>query len=109
MVVVLVNQASNVAKLVDMARDGDGAFMVESELFLGLLQELHEEWVGDVDDRDHKPLLLFPLTNQDRQTSLGNIFHLLVSLLMKVKPMKMKMKVQVLFVANNPHFLISKV
>ncbi|KAK8516103.1 hypothetical protein V6N12_013512 [Hibiscus sabdariffa] len=83
--VVLVDQALNMAKLVHMARDGEGAVMVEAVLFLGLLQELLEEWVGHVHHRDHKPLLFFSLTNHDGQPSLWNISQLLVSRVTKVE------------------------
>lgn len=106
--VVFIDHPLNIAKLLDMARDGDGAFMIETILFLRFLQELHEQGVGDIDERDHKPLLLLALTHQDRQAPLWDIFEVLV--LMMVEPVKMKvrhMKVEahvLLLVSSNPHF-----
>ncbi|KAK8530701.1 hypothetical protein V6N13_030648 [Hibiscus sabdariffa] len=94
--VVLVDQALNMAELVDMARDGERAVMVETVLFLGSLQELLEEWVGHVHHRDHKPLLLLSLTNHDCQASLWNISELLVSRMTKVE-------IHELLLSNNPH------
>ena len=57
-----VDHASNIAKVLDVARDGDGSLLIESVLFLSFFQELHEERVIDIDHWDHKLLLFLPLT-----------------------------------------------
>lgn len=51
MVVVVVvgifffNQVLEVAKLLHVARNVDGSFLIKTILFLGFLQQLHEEWM----------------------------------------------------------------
>ncbi|TKY64128.1 hypothetical protein E2542_SST14018 [Spatholobus suberectus] len=62
---VPINQATNVSEFLNMARDGYGSLLVETVLFLCLLEKLHEERVVDVHDRHHEPLLLLPLTHLD--------------------------------------------
>lgn len=89
-----------------MARDGYRPLLIKSVLFLGFLQQLHEEWMVDVDHRDNEPLLLLPLPHQDRQTPLGDVFQflLLVLVVVKMKMRNMDVEVQMVFVSNNPHF-----
>lgn len=92
-----------------MTRNGDWAFLIKAILFLGFLQQLHEEWVVDVDHRDHKPLWLLALAHHDRQTALWNVFGLLVVLDMVMKKVgKVKVKIEVVVfvvpVAAKPHF-----
>ena len=102
-----VDHASNIAKVLDVARDGDGSLLIESVLFLSFLQELHEERVVDIDHWDHKPLLLLPLTYQDCQTPLRNIFQVLVFMVVEaVKVRYMKVEIKVVFVYT-PHYLSS--
>lgn len=106
--ILLINDALDGAELLHVARDCDGALVIKSVLFLRLLQELHEERMVDVDDRDDKPLtLLLPLTDQDRQTPLGDVFQLLLRLLLMVVKMKvrdMDVEIQVVPFPCNPHF-----
>ena len=82
----------NVPELLHMARDADGALLIETVLLLGFLQELNEERVVEVNHRHHEPLLLFSQTNLDRQTPLRNVSdsHLLV--LVVVVMMKVKVR-----------------
>lgn len=109
---LFINNALDGAKLLHLARDGDGALVIESVLLLRFLQEVHEERVVDVDDRDHKPLtLLLTLTDQDRQTTLGDVFQLLgirllvVAVVMMMKQVRnMDVEIQVVSFSNNPHF-----
>jgi len=75
---VPINQAPNVSEFLNMARDGYGSLLVETVLFLCLLEKLHEERVVDVDDRHHEPLLLFPLTNFDRHAPFWHPSELLL-------------------------------
>ena len=111
--ILLINDALDGAELLHLARDGDGAFVIKTVLFLRFLQELHEERMVDVDDRDDKPLtLLLPLTDQDRQTTLGDVFQLLLLLprlllmmmMVKVKVRDMDVEIQVVPFSCNPHF-----
>lgn len=107
---LFINHALNGAELLHLARDGDGAVVIESVLLLRFLQEVHEERVVDVDDRDHKPLtLLLTLTDQDRQTTLGDVFQLLrirllvVAVVMMKQVRNMDVEIQVVSFSNNPH------
>ncbi|WRX16910.1 hypothetical protein QQP08_009397 [Theobroma cacao] len=86
LVLFFIDHALNIAELLHVARDGDGALLIESVLFLGFLQKLHEERVVDIDHWDHKPLLLLPLTYQDCQTPLWNIFQKKFCLISKLTP-----------------------
>lgn len=112
---LLVNNALDGAKLLDVARYGDGSLLVKAKLFLSFLQQLHEERVVDVNHRDHKPLLLFTLTHHDCQTPLWDVFQLFLVVMVvvvvvmdlvvvKVKVWHMDMEIQLVFVSTNPHF-----
>lgn len=105
LVLFFIDHALNIAELLHVARDGDGALLIESVLFLGFLQKLHEERVVDIDHWDHKPLLLLPLTYQDCQTPLWNIFQVLLFMVMKaVKVRHMKVEIHVVFVSTSHNF-----
>lgn len=54
--VFFVYHALDVLKFLDMARNIDGAFLIKPILFFSFLQQLHEEWVVDVDHWDYEPL-----------------------------------------------------
>lgn len=86
MVVVLpINHTPNVTKLLDMAGNGDWAFVIKPILFLGLFQQLHEERVIEVNHGHHKSLFFFPLPNLHCQTPLRHIVsnsHFLLLLLL---------------------------
>lgn len=90
---LLINHALNGTELLNLTRNGDGSFLVESIFFLGFLQQVHEEWVVDVDHRDHKPLLLFSLSHHDCQTPLWNVFQFLILLVMMMM-VSMEVKVR---------------
>lgn len=53
---VAVDDALNVAEVVDATGDGDGALVLEPVLLLGLVEEPHEERVLQVVHRHHEPL-----------------------------------------------------
>lgn len=112
---LLVNHALDGAKILDMARYGDGSLLVKAKLFLSFLQQLHEERVVDVNHRDHKPLLLFTLTHHDCQTPLWDVFQFFIAVMVmvvvvmdlvvvKVKVWHVDMEIQLVFVSTNPHF-----
>ena len=93
--------------------------MIESVLFLGLLQQLHEERVVDVDHWNHKPLLILPLANHHRHTPFRDVFQLLAVLVVvvmeKVGEMEVEVEVQVVVVVlavpvggDKPHLFESK-
>ena len=69
---ILVNQASNLAKLLDVAGDIDRAFLIEAVLLLRLPEQLREERVVHVHHRDHEPLLLRALPHRNRHASPRN-------------------------------------
>ncbi|KAG9452584.1 hypothetical protein H6P81_005488 [Aristolochia fimbriata] len=69
-----VDDALDVSELGDVAGDVDGSLLVEAVLLLGLVEELHEEGMVEVDDGHHEPLRLLPfLTHHDRQTPLRHV------------------------------------
>lgn len=82
MIVILglfpINHALDVPKLLHMARDGDGPFLIKPIFFLSFLQELHEQWVIEIYHRHHKSLLLLTLAHLDSQTPFWHISHLLL-------------------------------
>lgn len=67
-----VDDASNVPEVLDVTRDGYGSLLIEAVFFLCFLEKLHEEWVIEVDDWHHKPLLVFSLTHLYGQTPFGH-------------------------------------
>nr|AFK34550.1 unknown [Lotus japonicus] len=85
---VPINQALNVSEFLNMARDGDGSFLIESILFLCLLQKLHEQRMVQVHHRNHKPLFLFALSHLDRHTPFRNASEFL--LLLPIAAVRMK-------------------
>lgn len=93
---VLVNHALNLAELLHVARDGNGAFLIKPIFFLSLLQQLHEEWMVDVYNRDNNPLLLLPLTHHNSQATLRNISHHHHILLMMVEVKVGKVQVKII-------------
>jgi len=94
-----INHALDVPKLLHVARDGDGTFLIETVLLLRLLQQLHEQRVLKVHHRHHKSLLLLSVRpHLYRQTPLrhvSNQVHLILlllcrSMMMKMRQMQMK-------------------
>lgn len=64
---VTTNDALDGPKLLHVARKSDGAGVIEPVLLLGFLQQLHEEWMVDVNHRNHEFLLLLTfMTHHDR-------------------------------------------
>lgn len=76
---LLVNHALHIAKLLHMAWDGDGSFLLKPILLFCLLQQLHEERMIEVNDRDDEPLLLLPLSHQHCKTALRDVPPLLLA------------------------------
>lgn len=70
---VVVNDALKSAEVVDGAGDGDGTrvLVVEAILVLGVLQELKEERMVDINERDDEALLL--LADENGETALGSV------------------------------------
>ncbi|CAI0544704.1 unnamed protein product [Linum tenue] len=61
-----VDQALDAPELLHVAGYGDRPLLVvEIELLLRRFQQPHEQWVVDVDHRDHEPLLLLPFLSDD--------------------------------------------
>lgn len=110
-----INQALDGAKLLHVARDGEGTFLIEPIFFFSLLQQVHEERVIEIDDRDHKPLLLLSLTHQHSQAAFGDVLRIHVLLLvmgkgkgkMEVRHVHVKMKID-LHISTNPHDMFKK-
>ncbi|XP_054798492.1 uncharacterized protein LOC129303297 [Prosopis cineraria] len=100
--VFLVDDALDGAELLHVAGNSDRTFLIEAIFFFGLLQELQEERVVDVDHRNHEPLLLLSLTHQYRETTFRNILQITILLLLvvqKVDVRKMEMKINHVVVA----------
>ena len=84
-----INHSLNVSKLLNMARDCDCPLLIKTILLLRLLQELHEEWVIEVQHRHHKSLLLLSLPNLYCQTPLWHISdHLFLPMIMMMMKMR---------------------
>ncbi|BAT78892.1 hypothetical protein VIGAN_02164700 [Vigna angularis var. angularis] len=112
-----VDDALDGTEVLDVARDGDGAFLLEPVFVFGFLQQLHEQWVVHVHDRDNKPLLLLPLPYQHRQTPFWNVLQVLLLLVVvrKVEVRNVQVKAHVvmmvvvvfwrvvMMIAENPH------
>lgn len=93
--VLPVDDALDGAEVLDVARDGDGAFLLEPVFIFSFFQQLHEQWVVHVHDRNHKPLLLLPLPYQDRQTPFRHVLRVLLLLVVKVEVRNVQVKAYV--------------
>ncbi|KAL5538336.1 hypothetical protein UlMin_024264 [Ulmus minor] len=102
--ILLINDFLNGPKLLHEARNSDGALLIKSILFLSFFEKLHEERMVDVDNRNHKPLLFFALSNQDCQTPLWDVLELfmifLLVVVMEMDVRKMDMEVQMAMVGE---------
>lgn len=89
-----IDHASNVSELFDVAGDGYGSLLVEPVFFLCLLEKLHEEWVVEVHNGHHEPLLLLCLsTHLYCQTPFGYASELLLlpmPMTMTIRTVQMK-------------------
>lgn len=103
---VPVDHALNGSEFFHMAGYSDRSFLIKPKFFFSLFQQLHEEWMVDVDHRDHKPLLLLPLTHHDCQTTFWDVVLLILILLMVVVVV-MKVKVEVRYVQMKTHQMIT--
>ena len=77
---ILINHSLNVEEPLHVARDSDSTFLIKPKLFLGLLQQQHEERVIQVHHRHHHSLLLLPLPHLYRHTPFRHISQLLLFL-----------------------------
>lgn len=120
---VPINQALDGAKVLHVARNGYGAFLIEAILLFSFFEQLHEQWVVHVHHRDHKPLLLLSLPYQDRQTPFWNVLQILLLLLLlvmvkvlKVRNVQMKthemmvvvVMLLIMMIAKDPHNVAKK-
>lgn len=87
-----IDHASDVSELFDVAGDGYGSLLVEPVFFLCLLEKLHEEWVVEVHNGHHEPLLLLCLsTHLYCQTPFGYASELLLlPMTMTIRTVQMK-------------------
>lgn len=93
--ILLINDSLNGSELVHVARNGYGAFLIKSILFLSFLEELHEERVVDVDNRNNEPLsLLLGFSNHHSQTPLWDVFGHFFIILLMIMIVVMKMNVR---------------
>lgn len=97
----LINQALNGTKLFHVAGDGKRAFLIEAIFFLCLLKQVDEERMIEVNDRNHKSLLILALTHHDGQASFWDVLLFLMMMEMEERPhreMKIhQMMIMVLF------------
>jgi hypothetical protein len=96
---------NNIAKLLNMTRNSDGALLIKSKLFLGFFQQVHEEWMIYINHRNHKPLLLLTLTYHDSKTPFWDIFQLFLPVVVVVVVVfwQVNMEIQMEFIPT-PHF-----
>lgn len=88
-VVFLINHVLDGSKLLHMTRDGDCTLLFKTIFFFSLLQQLHEEWMIEIDNRNHKSLLFFTLSYFYSQTALWHISYLLLlPMLMIIEKMR---------------------
>jgi hypothetical protein len=96
---------NNIAKLLNMTRNSDGALLIKSKLFLSFFQQVHEEWMIYINHRNHKPLLLLTLTYHDSKTPFWDIFQLFLPVVVVVVVVfwQVNMEIQMEFIPT-PHF-----
>lgn len=112
MMTIFVDHPLNITKLLDMARNGNRSFLIEPILILGYLQQLHKQWVVNINHWNHEPLLLFALTNHDSQTPFRDIFQVLLMMMEAMKVRYMKVKIHMVMgtfvVISTPHIFPKK-
>jgi hypothetical protein len=94
---------NNIAKLLNMTRNSDGALLIKSKLFLSFFQQVLEEWMIYINHRNHKPLLLLTLTYHDSKTPFWDIFQLFLPMVLVVVVWQVNMEIQMEFIPT-PHF-----
>lgn len=107
--VFLVDATLNGSKLLHVAGNGDRTVVTESELFLGFFEQLHEERVVYVHNRNHKLFLFLCFRSHDnRHTPLRNALQIFALMLMMMKleahHVAQKMVVIIVFSSANSHF-----
>lgn len=106
--IIFINHALNLAKLLHVTRDYYGTLMIKSILFFCFLQELYEEGMFEICNRNYDPLSLLSRAHHDRQTSFWDIFQLLLLLMMMMMIMMMmvrhcQMKTEMMMLLSTSH------
>lgn len=104
------NHALNMAKFFNMTRNINWTFVIKSIFFRCFIQQLQEQGMVDITDRDNKPMLLFSLTYHNCKTPFWYIFQffLPMMIMMKVNVRHMKMKIQMKMVFISATHLCTK-
>lgn len=84
---IMMNNALKCTEIINRARNWDRTFLIEAIFIFSVLQELHEQRMIDINDRNHEPLLF--LANKNSQTALGSVR---LAPVMEVRQMKMKIQ-----------------
>ncbi|XXG76173.1 hypothetical protein AAC387_Pa08g0584 [Persea americana] len=100
---LLVNNPLHVAKLGDVARDRNSALLLESILFFCNFEQLHEQWMVEVNHRHHEPLLLLPLAHHDRETTLWYVPRLLLAVVQQVQVREVEVEAEQVLVPAPHH------
>lgn len=69
---LLINHTPDMTELLNMARDIDRTFLIEPVLLLRFVQQLREQRVVHITNRNNKALLLRPLPHRNRDGSFRN-------------------------------------
>lgn len=106
--IIFINHALNLAKLLHVTRDYYGTLMIKSILFFCFLQELYEEGMFEICNRNYDPLSLLSRAHHDRQTPFWDIFQLLLLLMMMMMIMMMmvrhvQMKTEMMMLLSTSH------
>ncbi|CAN1170757.1 hypothetical protein LINPERHAP2_LOCUS29172 [Linum perenne] len=97
-VLILIDQALDVTELLDVARDGDGAFLVlEIEFILRSLEKTVEQRVIYVNHGNHEPLLLLSFVTYNYRYSafLRPFFLLPAAVVEQIQMRKVDVEVEV--------------
>jgi hypothetical protein len=83
-------------------------FCLNSYFSSSFFPQLDEQWMVDVKNWDHKPLLLFFLTNHHSQIPFWNVLNVLIlfMVVMKIEARNVQMKTQIMVImitTDYPH------
>lgn len=77
-----IDHSANILKLFDVARDRDCPFLSETKLFFSFFQELSKQRMVEIENGNHKSLLLFSLSYLHCQTPFWYLPMIMLMMMM---------------------------
>lgn len=104
-IIMMVYDILNMAKLMDMTRDIDRAIMMKFYFILCSFEQLDEQGMIDVHYWYDESLLLLSLTHHHRDATFWDVSQFLNIILMMMKTRQMKFQIMRMVFVSDPHFV----